>query len=107
MSSLEQKKKNVSFESMKYKDYDLSSLHLPCKTDRYVSLYWLWPAKNTVFKYVYLIGPSVLIPGRELQHSDDFVDLGAHLLEGEVAVLQRLLHPMAARRLGGHKDFDT
>lgn len=62
---------------------------------------------SSIIKYAYLVGPGILIPGRELQHSDDFVDLGAHLLEGEVAVLQGLLHAVAARRLGGHKDFDT
>lgn len=62
---------------------------------------------SSIIKCAYLVGPGILIPGRELQHSDDFVDLGAHLLEGEVAVLQGLLHAVAARRLGGHKDFDT
>ena len=44
---------------------------------------------------LYLIGPGVLVPGGELQHPDDLVDLGAHLLEGEVAVLQGFLHALA------------
>lgn len=75
---------------------------------------WSFPVKQTALKFfakntqclntitsivitcVYLISPGILIPGRELQHSDDFVDLGAHLLEGEVAVLQGLLHAVAA-----------
>lgn len=54
----------------------------------------------------YLVRPRILVPGRKLQHSDDFVDLGTHLLKSEVTVLQGLLHTMAARCLGCHKDFD-
>lgn len=55
----------------------------------------------------YLVGPSVLIPGSELQNPDDLVDLGAHLVHSEVAVLQRLFHALATRGLGRHKDFDS
>lgn len=55
----------------------------------------------------HLVGPGVLVPGRELQHADDLVNLGAHLLESEVAVLQGLLHAVAARRLGRHEDLDA
>ena len=56
---------------------------------------------------MYLVGPRVLVPGRELQNSDDLVDLATHLLKGEVTVLQGLLHTLAAGRLGCHKYFDT
>ena len=55
----------------------------------------------------YLIGPGILVPGSELQHPDDLVDFGGHLLEGEVAVLQRLLNPVALGCLGGHEDLDS
>lgn len=57
--------------------------------------------------YTYLVGPGVLVPGRKLQHSDDFIDLCAHLLKSEVTVLQGLLHTVAARCLGCHKDLDS
>lgn len=56
---------------------------------------------------MYLVGPGVLVPGCQLQHSDDLVYLGTHLLEGEVTVLQGLLHTLAAGCLRCHKDFYT
>lgn len=64
-------------------------------------------ATGVFFGCTYLVCPSILIPGCKLQHSDDFVDLGTHLLKGEVTVLQGLLHTVAAWRLGCHKYFDT
>lgn len=63
--------------------------------------------RRHVLRRTYLVGPRILVPGRKLQHSDDLVDLGTHLLEGEVTVLQGLLHTLAARCLGCHKDFDA
>ena len=55
---------------------------------------------------LYLIGPGVLVPGGELQHPDDLVDLGAHLVEGEDPVPHRVLHARPSAGLGRHEDLD-
>lgn len=65
------------------------------------------PYGKRAIQLLYLVRPSVLVPGRQLQHPDDFVNLRAHFLKSEVSVFQGLFHAVAARCLCGHKDFDA